>query len=251
MLSLDPRVGNLAAADVLIEGDLVTEVGPGLRRRDADVVDVADCIVMPGFVDTHRHAWKSLFRNVGDVRPGAETRRHPAVLRPALRPDDVYAATLIGLLGAVEAGITTVVDWSDIHARRPVHRCRPPGPCRLRTADRVRLCLAPMGGAATRGVSPPRCRRRRRRVPDRRPRSPSGPPPRAGRTSTGSPPTSPPPVTAASASTPTPAWRRRTGESSPSSEAGGYSARTSPWSTAPSSMTGTWPRSPTRGRRSR
>jgi cytosine/adenosine deaminase-related metal-dependent hydrolase len=29
-------------------------------------------------------------------------------------PDDVYAATLVGLLGAAEAGITTVVDWSHL-----------------------------------------------------------------------------------------------------------------------------------------
>ncbi len=39
----------------------------------------------------------------------------PAVYGPHYDADDVYAATLIGLLGAVEAGITTVVDWSDIH----------------------------------------------------------------------------------------------------------------------------------------
>ena len=115
MLSLDPKVGNLAAADVLIEGELVTEVGPGLRRRDADVVDVADCIVMPGFVDTHRHAWKSLFRNAGVPGLGAEPLATPGVYGPHYDADDVYAATLIGLLGAVEAGITTVVDWSDIH----------------------------------------------------------------------------------------------------------------------------------------
>ena len=34
------------------------------------------------------------------------------------RPEDVYAATLIGLLGAIEAGITTVVDWSPIRLGR-------------------------------------------------------------------------------------------------------------------------------------
>ncbi len=59
---------------------------------------------MPGFVDTHRHVWRSLFRNLGD---GVSD------LGPHYRADDVYAATLIGLLGAADAGITTVVDWSD------------------------------------------------------------------------------------------------------------------------------------------
>jgi cytosine/adenosine deaminase-related metal-dependent hydrolase len=64
---------------------------------------------MPGFVDTHRHVWKSLFRNSGGNGSGAGV---PLDLHH--QPEDVYAATLIGLLGAIEAGITTVVDWSDI-----------------------------------------------------------------------------------------------------------------------------------------
>ncbi len=114
VLSLDPRVGNFAAADVLIDEGRILEVGPGLRRRDAEVVDTTDCIVMPGFVDTHRHAWKSLVRNLGDGGPEPGDPVDAAVYGPHHRPDDVYAATLVGLLGAVEAGITTVVDWSDI-----------------------------------------------------------------------------------------------------------------------------------------
>jgi 5-methylthioadenosine/S-adenosylhomocysteine deaminase len=96
---------NFTQADVLIEDGLVAEVGPALRARDAEQVDAADTIVMPGFVDTHRHARTSLFRNLGD-----STGDHP----DHYQPEDVYAATLIGLLGAAEAGITTVVDWSDV-----------------------------------------------------------------------------------------------------------------------------------------
>ena len=52
--------------DVLIEATVVAEVGVGLRARDAEQVNATDTIVMPGFVDTHRHAWTSLFRNFGD-----------------------------------------------------------------------------------------------------------------------------------------------------------------------------------------
>ena len=69
---------------------------------------------MPGFVDTHRHVWRSLFRNLGEsgTSPGAPLS--PAAYGPHFQADDVYASTLIGLLGAAEAGITTVVDWADI-----------------------------------------------------------------------------------------------------------------------------------------
>lgn len=112
VLTLGARTPNFAVADVLIEDGRVSEVGPNLRARGADPVDATDAIVMPGFVDTHRHTWKSLFRNLGegdsaDAVTPKEYGRH-------YQPDDVYAATLIGLLGAVEAGITTVVDWADI-----------------------------------------------------------------------------------------------------------------------------------------
>src|SRR3989337_434056 len=105
---------NLAEADVLIDGDKIVEVGSGLRARDAELVDATDTIVMPGFVDTHRHVWKSLFRNIGESGSGGETPVSAAVYGHHYQPEDVYAATLIGLLGAIEAGITTVVDWSDI-----------------------------------------------------------------------------------------------------------------------------------------
>ena len=98
---------NFAEADVLIDGDTISEIGPTIRARDAEVVDASGTIIMPGFVDTHRHVWQSLFRNLGDATS-------PNEYGPHYLPEDVYAATLIGLLGALEAGITTVVDWSDV-----------------------------------------------------------------------------------------------------------------------------------------
>ncbi len=102
VLTLGSRTPNFGEADVLIEGERLAEVGPGLRARDAEQVDARDTIVMPGFVDAHRHAWKALFRNAEVVSSEVD-----------LQSDDVYAATFVGLLGAAEAGITTVVDWAD------------------------------------------------------------------------------------------------------------------------------------------
>jgi 5-methylthioadenosine/S-adenosylhomocysteine deaminase len=48
-----------------------------------------------------------LFRNLGSNADG------PLAMETITRADDLYAATLISLLGAIEAGITTVVDWSN------------------------------------------------------------------------------------------------------------------------------------------
>jgi 5-methylthioadenosine/S-adenosylhomocysteine deaminase len=114
VLTLGARTQNFVEADILIEDGVVVEVGTGLRARDAETVDARNAIVMPGFVDTHRHAWRSLFRNLGEVGSSDGSPVSPAAYGPHYKPEDVYAATLIGLLGAVEAGITTVVDWADI-----------------------------------------------------------------------------------------------------------------------------------------
>jgi len=43
------------AADVRVEGERITAVGPGVSTRDADVLDAAGRIVAPGFVDVHTH----------------------------------------------------------------------------------------------------------------------------------------------------------------------------------------------------
>ncbi|MGH8915241.1 MAG: amidohydrolase family protein [Acidimicrobiia bacterium] len=116
VLSLDRKIGNFHRADVLIDGSRIAAVGPDLRAGNAQVIDVSEAIVMPGFVDTHRHVWESLFRNLGDHAPprlddpGALSR----VIGPAYRPQDVYAGNLVGLLGALSAGITTLLDWSHI-----------------------------------------------------------------------------------------------------------------------------------------
>lgn len=111
VLALGAKTPNLTSGDVLIADGLVAAVGRELHDRDADVVDATDTIVMPGFVDAHRHAWASLFRNLGDGV--ADPAPASGDLRPHHHPDDIYAATTIGLLGAVEAGVTTVVDWAD------------------------------------------------------------------------------------------------------------------------------------------
>jgi cytosine/adenosine deaminase-related metal-dependent hydrolase len=107
ILSMNPRIGNHHTADVLIDGDTIAEIGPGITARDAEVIDAVNTIVMPGFVDTHRRAADSLFRGIGEA---------PAAADPLYSADDVYAATLIGLLAAAEAGITTVADWAELGA---------------------------------------------------------------------------------------------------------------------------------------
>ncbi|HJQ77756.1 MAG TPA: amidohydrolase family protein [Acidimicrobiia bacterium] len=118
VLSLDPSIGEHTVADVLIDGDKIAAVGPELAAPDAEVIDATGMIVMPGFVDTHRHIWEGLLRNIGtDVPLEGRTSYISFVLHklaPAFRPEDAYVGNLISALGAIDAGITTLLDWSHI-----------------------------------------------------------------------------------------------------------------------------------------
>ena len=124
VLSLDPVVGDLTTGDVLIEGDRIVAVGPNLQNGEVELIDASGMIVMPGFVDTHRHIWEGLLRNIGtDVPLEGRTSYISFVLHklaPAFRPEDAYVGNLVSALGAIDAGITTLLDWSHIQGS-PAH----------------------------------------------------------------------------------------------------------------------------------
>ncbi len=124
VLSLDKDVGDFAVGDVLIEGDQIVAVGPGLEAAGAEEIDASGMIVMPGFVDSHRHIWEGLLRNIGtDVPLEGRTSYISFVLHrlaPAFRPEDAYVGNLVSALGAIDAGITTLLDWSHIQGS-PAH----------------------------------------------------------------------------------------------------------------------------------
>jgi 5-methylthioadenosine/S-adenosylhomocysteine deaminase len=124
VLSMDPAIGDLSPGDVLIEGGRIVEVAPRLDVADAEVLDASGMIVLPGFVDSHRHIWEGLLRNIGtDVPLEGRSSYISFVLHklaPAFRPEDAYVGDLISALGAIDAGVTTLLDWSHIQGS-PAH----------------------------------------------------------------------------------------------------------------------------------
>ncbi|MFD0432321.1 amidohydrolase family protein [Streptomyces chartreusis] len=115
VLSMDPDIGDLPQGDVLIEDGRIAAVRPDISA-DAEVLDMTGRIVIPGFVDTHRHTWEASIRNVG---PDATLDDYFVdildTFAPLYTPEDVYAANLAGALECLNAGITTLVDWSHIN----------------------------------------------------------------------------------------------------------------------------------------
>ncbi|MEA2945965.1 MAG: hypothetical protein QOI40_1295, partial [Alphaproteobacteria bacterium] len=70
IVSIDRQVGDLAQGDVLIEGKRIVAVAPGIEASGAQVIDASSTIVIPGFVDAHRHSWEGQLRR---INPNAST----------------------------------------------------------------------------------------------------------------------------------------------------------------------------------
>ena len=115
VLTVDPDIGDRTTGDVLIEDDTIVGVEASIEA-DAEVVDCTGKIVIPGFVDTHRHTWEAAIRNCA---PNATLDDYFVevldTFAPLYRAEDVYASNLAGSLECLNAGITTLVDWSHIN----------------------------------------------------------------------------------------------------------------------------------------
>ncbi|GGG11321.1 amidohydrolase family protein [Paenibacillus abyssi] len=118
VLSMDKSIGDFKKADVLIVDSIIAAVQPNLDVPDCEVIDATDMIVMPGFVDTHRHVWESLVRNIGAdwSLPVYLQNIYYNSIGSKLRPNDSYAGNLLGALEALDAGVTTLLDWSMIYS---------------------------------------------------------------------------------------------------------------------------------------
>lgn len=121
ILSIDSAIGNLAPGDLLVKNGKILEVGYKLSARGAHVIDLSGKIIMPGFVDTHRHMWQGLLRNIGPDDLLLDYLNSILFgFAPVITPDEIFIGNLVTALSAANAGITTVLDWSHI-ATSPDH----------------------------------------------------------------------------------------------------------------------------------
>jgi 5-methylthioadenosine/S-adenosylhomocysteine deaminase len=114
VVSMDPNVGDFVKGDVLIDGKKIAAVGDQVKAPpQAQVIDATNTIVIPGFVDAHRHSWEGQLRRIipdGAIADYMATT-HNGFARH-YRPHDIYVGNLITALGCIDAGITCVIDNS-------------------------------------------------------------------------------------------------------------------------------------------
>ncbi|HWM07233.1 MAG TPA: amidohydrolase family protein [Actinophytocola sp.] len=114
VLPMDESRSVLTRTDVLVLDDRIAEVGRDLVAPEGSVeIDATDGIVMPGMIDTHRHMWQTAMRGYGaDWTLTQYFVWYYLEHGKTFRPQDIYAGNLLAAIEALDAGVTTVVDWS-------------------------------------------------------------------------------------------------------------------------------------------
>src|SRR6267154_641415 len=114
VLTIDPSLGMIERSDVLVVDNRIAEVGRQLTVPDSAVeVDASGGILMPGMVDTHRHMWQTALRGLGaDWTLTQYFVFYYLTWGKIFGPEDIAAGNRLAAIEAVDAGVTTTVDWS-------------------------------------------------------------------------------------------------------------------------------------------
>src|SRR6266700_794709 len=114
VLTMDEGHHVYRGADVLVSGERIAAVGHALEAPEGTVeIDSTGGIVMPGMIDTHRHMWQTAMRGYGaDWTLTQYFVWYYLQWGKSFRPADIYAGNLLSAIEAIDAGVTTTVDWS-------------------------------------------------------------------------------------------------------------------------------------------
>jgi 5-methylthioadenosine/S-adenosylhomocysteine deaminase len=114
VVTMDDSHTVIPGGDVLVVDDRIERIGTNLEVPEGtEEIDASGGIVMPGMIDTHRHMWQTAMRGYGaDWTLTQYFVWYYLESGKLFRPEDIYAGNLLSAIEAVDAGVTTSVDWS-------------------------------------------------------------------------------------------------------------------------------------------
>jgi len=115
LLTMDGQGTILKDGAVVIDGDIISEIGPTaeLRKKYPEAEELVEehGLIMPGLINTHTHAAMSCFRGLADDLPLMQWLQEYIFPREAkLTGDIVYHSTLLSLCEMIRSGTTSFND---------------------------------------------------------------------------------------------------------------------------------------------
>jgi len=104
----------IANQDILVKENMITAIGKSgslQESPDAEVINGAGLLAVPGFMNTHAHTPMVLFRNLAeDVSQKEWFNDYIWPMESNLNEEDVYWGMMLGMAEMIENGITSVAD---------------------------------------------------------------------------------------------------------------------------------------------
>ncbi len=111
--TMNDRGDEFTGGHILIEDGVITSIGSSPLETEADeIIDAANMVVLPGFINTHHHLYQSLTRNIPAMQDAPLFPwliDHYEVWRE-LTEEAVFVSTQTGLLELMKSGVTTSSD---------------------------------------------------------------------------------------------------------------------------------------------
>lgn len=122
-VTVDAETGTVDDAFIVFEGDKLVSVGKACGNPPpCDVIiDGTGMIAVPGLINAHTHLWQTALKGLGADWAGMDYFKYVhSTFAPAFEPEDSRSSELLGALGQINAGTTTVFDWCH-NNRTPEH----------------------------------------------------------------------------------------------------------------------------------
>ena len=101
----------LETVDVLVEGDRIVRVGPGLEATDgARTIDASGCFVLPGLINAHTHGHNTLPRGRAGTWTLEDLLNHAPAMNAHRTVEDQYLSAAVGALEMAKTGCTAAYD---------------------------------------------------------------------------------------------------------------------------------------------
>ena len=108
--------GAVDVGDLRIEDGRITAIASDLEPIDSeDVIDCANHVVMPGFVQAHVHLCQTLFRNLADDMPLLEwLRKRIWPFEAWIDAEAMAVSAKLGLYELIAGGTTSILDMGSV-----------------------------------------------------------------------------------------------------------------------------------------
>ena len=119
-LMTDPAEKNLYNQDILIEDNLIKTIGENITAEADRTIDCSDCVVVPGFVNTHHHFYQTLTRNIPAVQDAKlfDWLVYLYEIWKNLDADAVYYSSCLAMAELAKTGCTCTTDHHYVYPRR-------------------------------------------------------------------------------------------------------------------------------------